>query len=89
MDRPGESHEVGESEPRPAPGHVPIAVGGAQVGPFHGEAEDRAVGALEDDPALLAGVSPVQQGEALAAERMEGVGDAHRGIFRTVRIPLG
>jgi hypothetical protein len=34
-------------------------------------------------------VSPVQQGEALVAERMEGVGDSHRGIFWTARSPMG
>ena len=54
-----------------------------------GEAKDRAVGALEDDPALLTGVSPVQQGETLAVERMKRVGDTHRGIGWTVRSPMG
>ena len=87
-DRLGESQEVGKPEPRPAPGHVPVAVRCAQVGPVGGEAEDRAVEALKDDPALLTGVSPVKEGEALSAERMEGVGDPHRGIFWTVRSPM-
>ena len=63
----GELQELRKPEPRSAPGHVPVAVGGAKVSPFGGDSEDRAVWALEDDPALLTGVSTVQQGEGLAA----------------------
>jgi hypothetical protein len=88
-DHLGQLQEVGEPEPRPAPGDVPVAVGGAEVGPFGRDAEDRAVRALEDDPALLTGVPSVQQGEGLAAQRVEGMGDSNRGFLWTVRSPMG
>jgi len=88
-DQLGELQEVGDPEPRPAQRHIAVAVGGTPVGPFGGDAEDRAVGALEDDPALLTGMPPVQEGEGLSTEGMEGMGDAHRGIFWTVRSSMG
>ena len=85
----GQLQEVGEPEPRPAPGNVPVAVGGAEVGRIGRDAEDRAVGALEDDPALLTGVPSVQQGEGLAAQRVEGMRVTLTADLVDVRSPMG
>jgi hypothetical protein len=84
-----ELEEIGDPKVRPTSGYNPVAVGCAQVGPFGGDTQDRAIRALKDDPSLLAGVSPIQQGEALSAERMEGMSHAHHGILGTVRSSLG
>src|SRR5262249_40593370 len=60
----------------------PVAVGCAPVGPFGGDAEDRAVGALEDNPALLTGMSPVQAGPTRRRLASEPTGSTRRSWRR-------
>ena len=49
----------------------------------------RPPGAPHDHPALVTGVPPAHQEEALSVERMKRVGDSHCGIVRTARSPMG
>ena len=76
--------QIGHAKRGPPLSGQLIGLRGTQVRPLDGDAEDRPVRELQQNPLHTSADSAKEQREALAPEGMKEVGDQNAGIRRTV-----
>jgi hypothetical protein len=81
--------EVGNAESNPPPPGQVVGVRDAQVRPLDGDAEDGAVGELEQHPLDAVTGAAVEQRQPPAPQGMEGMRDQDAGISRMACSLLG
>lgn len=88
-DQSGQLHQVSGAEQGAVPASEDLRVRSHQIGPLQRDGTNRAVIHLQEQMRPVAVVSLANTGQLLAAQRMEGMQDAHkpRPFDGTVRIP--